>query len=415
MKRVEIITIGDEILIGQIVDTNSAWMATELNLISVKVEQITSISDEPEHLVEALNNARSRADVVLITGGLGPTKDDRTKKVLCEYFDAKMILHQATLEHVTQFFVRRGLDVNQLNHDQAMVPDCCEVLFNPLGTAPGMWFEHDNTIFVSMPGVPFEMKELMKLHVLPRLKKQNGNGAIFHKTVLTIGIPESILAERLDLWEDALPKHIHLAYLPNPGQIRLRFSAFGSNETQLIKEVNNEIEKLKLIIPEAIYGYENETLSGVIGKILTSKKQTLATAESCTGGFIAHSITSESGASNWFKGSVIAYSNDIKVKVLGVDPLAIDNYGAVSEQVVRQMAEGARKTLNTHYAIATSGIAGPDGGSDEKPVGTVWIAVASPSETIAHEFHFSSDRERNIIRSSQSALDLLRLLLLNEH
>ena len=415
MKRVEIITIGDEILIGQIVDTNSAWMATELNLISVKVEQITSISDEPEHLVEALNNARSRADVVLITGGLGPTKDDRTKKVLCEYFDAKMILHQATLEHVTQFFVRRGLDVNQLNHDQAMVPDCCEVLFNPLGTAPGMWFEHDNTIFVSMPGVPFEMKELMKLHVLPRLKKQNGNGAIFHKTVLTIGIPESILAERLDLWEDALPKHIHLAYLPNPGQIRLRFSAFGSNETQLIKEVNNEIEKLKLIIPEAIYGYENETLSGVIGKILTSKKQTLATAESCTGGFIAHSITSESGASNWFKGSVIAYSNDIKVKVLGVDPLAIDNYGAVSEQVVRQMAEGARKTLNTHYAIATSGIAGPDGGSDEKPVGTVWIAVASPSKTIAHEFHFSSDRERNIIRSSQSALDLLRLLLLNEH
>lgn len=415
MKRVEIITIGDEILIGQIVDTNSAWMATELNLISVKVEQITSISDEPEHLVEALNNARSRADVVLITGGLGPTKDDRTKKVLCEYFDAKMILHQATLDHVTQFFVRRGLDVNQLNHDQAMVPDCCEVLFNPLGTAPGMWFEHDNTIFVSMPGVPFEMKELMKLHVLPRLKKQNGLGAIFHKTVLTIGIPESILAERLDLWEDALPKHIHLAYLPNPGQIRLRFSAFGSNETQLIKEVNNEIEKLKLIIPEAIYGYENETLSGVIGKILTSKKQTLATAESCTGGFIAHSITSESGASNWFKGSVIAYSNDIKVKVLGVDPLAIDNYGAVSEQVVRQMAEGARKILNTHYAIATSGIAGPDGGSDEKPVGTVWIAVASPSETFAHEFHFSSDRERNIIRSSQSALDLLRLLLLNEH
>jgi nicotinamide-nucleotide amidase len=413
VKRAEIITIGDEILIGQIVDTNSAWMAAELNLISVQVVQITSISDSPEHLVSALNDARTRADVVLVTGGLGPTKDDRTKKVLCEYFDAKMVLHQPTLTHIHDFFQRRGLGVNQLNHEQALVPDCCEVLSNPLGTAPGMWFELDDKVIVSMPGVPYEMKEIMTKHVLPRLLANNGVGAIFHKTVLTVGIPESILAEAIEAWENALPTHIHLAYLPNPGQVRLRFSAFGVNEAALADEVATQIEKLKTIIPGSIYGYGNETLAEVLGCMLIDRNETVAAAESCTGGYIAHNITSVPGSSAWFKGSVVAYSNELKVNLLGVNPVSIDSFGAVSEQVVCQMAEGARTEMNSDYAIATSGIAGPDGGSDEKPVGTVWIAIATPKTTFAQKYSFSNNRERNIIRASQTALDMLRLELLH--
>lgn len=412
--KAEIITIGDEILIGQIVDTNSAWMAEELNKIGIGVAQITSISDTPVHLVNALDDAQLRADVILITGGLGPTKDDRTKKVLAEYFQTSLVRHQPTFEHVTAFFERRGLGVNQLNKDQALVPECCEVLHNALGTAPGMWFEHNDKIFVSMPGVPFEMKGIMQEAVLPRLKGKNGSGAIVHKTVHTIGIPESILAEKLEYWEDALPDFIHLAYLPNPGQIRLRFSAFGNDETQLKKAVELEIEKLKTIIPEAIFGYDNDTLAGVVGEMLMDKKATVVTAESCTGGQIAHSITSVPGSSGWFKGSVVAYSNDIKADVLKVNPNDIEKYGAVSEQVVKQMAEGVRKLCKADYAVATSGVAGPDGGTDEKPVGTVWIAVASPVETIAQKFTFSNNRERNIIRSSQTALNMLRLVLDNK-
>ncbi|MBN1767133.1 MAG: competence/damage-inducible protein A [Prolixibacteraceae bacterium] len=412
--KAEIITIGDEILIGQIVDTNSAWMAEELNKIGVGVTQITSISDTPVHLVNALDDAQLRADVILITGGLGPTKDDRTKKVLAEYFQSSLVCHKPTLEHVTAFFTRRGLGVNQLNKDQALVPECCEVLHNPSGTAPGMWFENNEKIFVSMPGVPFEMKSIMLEAVLPRLKKINGGGVIVHKTVQTIGIPESILAEKLEEWEDALPDFIHLAYLPNPGQIRLRLSAFGNDETQLRKAVELEIEKLKKIIPEAIFGYNNDTLAVVVGKMLMEKKATVATAESCTGGQIAHSITSVPGSSGWFKGSVVAYSNDIKTDVLKVNPNDIEKHGAVSEQVVRQMADGVRKLCNADYAVATSGVAGPDGGTEEKPVGTVWIAVASPVETIAQKFTFSNNRERNIIRSSQTALDMLRLVLENK-
>lgn len=407
----EIITIGDEILIGQIVDTNSAWMATELNQVGIKVAQITTISDTPQHLVNALNEARKRAEIILITGGLGPTKDDRTKKVLSEYFSSKLILDEATLKHVSQYFIRLGLGVNQLNKDQALVPECCTVLSNPVGTAPGMWFDHEGTIFVSMPGVPFEMKELMSNQIIPRLTGLNGKGAIFHKTVQVIGIPESILADTLETWEDALPNNINLAYLPNSGQIRLRLSAFGDDKSKLISDVNSEIEKLKQIIPDAIYGYENDSLAGVIGKLLIEKKQTMASAESCTGGNIAHLITSEPGSSLWYKGSVVAYSNETKVNILNVDPQLIEEFGAVSEQVVVQMAEGVKKALNVDYAIATSGIAGPDGGTDEKPVGTIWIAVASSDKTIAKCYSFANNRERNIIRSSQTALDMLRLML----
>jgi nicotinamide-nucleotide amidase len=410
----EIITIGDEILIGQIVDTNSAWMAVELNQIGVRIAQITSISDNPEHLVKALDDAKQRAEVILITGGLGPTKDDRTKKVLCEYFHSKLIIDAKTLEHVTHFFSKRGMGVNQLNHDQALVPECCEVLSNPVGTAPGMWFEDEGRLFVSMPGVPFEMKQMMADHVLPRLVALSGRGKIVHKTVHVIGIGESILAEMVESWEDALPEFIHLAYLPSPGLIRLRFSAFGDDEDFLKTVVDTEIEKLKQIIPDAIFGYGDDTLAGVVGKLLLAKGKTMATAESCTGGFIAHSITSIPGSSQWFKGSVVAYSNDAKQQLLGVDEQTLMQFGAVSEQVVAAMVEGVCRAMNTDYAIATSGIAGPDGGTDEKPVGSVWVAVKGPKGTVTAFYNFANNRERNIIRSSQAGLDMLRLLLLKE-
>jgi nicotinamide-nucleotide amidase len=407
----EIITIGDEILIGQIVDTNSAWMATELNAIGVKIAQITSISDNPEHLVEALDNARERVDIVLMTGGLGPTKDDRTKDVLTSYFHSKLVLHHPTLDQIQSMFKARGLTNIQLNADQAMVPECCTVLSNLFGTAPGMWFEEDNVIFVSMPGVPFEMKQLMNNHVLPRLKTLSTKEKIVHRTIQTIGIPESFLAKKLEDWEDALPKHIHLAYLPSPGLIRLRLSAFGDDEMVLETDVNNQVEKLNQIIPDAIFGYGEVSISQVVGELLKSKNVMVVVAESCTGGLISHEITSVSGSSEWFKGGVVAYSNEIKEKFLGVSSHTLAEHGAVSEQVVRQMAEGVREKMNAEYGIATSGIAGPTGGTPDKPVGMVWIAVAGPNETVASVYNFANNRERNITRASLTALDMLRLML----
>ncbi|HPR31165.1 MAG TPA: competence/damage-inducible protein A [Prolixibacteraceae bacterium] len=411
--KAEIVTIGDEILIGQIVDTNSAWMAAELNAIGISIAQITSVSDSPQHLVDALNLARKRADVVLMTGGLGPTKDDRTKKVLTDYFHSTLVIDERTLEHVSQFFKKRGLGVNQLNKDQALVPECCEVLFNPLGSAPGMWFEEDNTVFVSMPGVPFEMKQIMTDQVLPRLAGRSGRGKIVHKTVHTIGIPESILAETIEDFENALPEYIHLAYLPSPGLIRLRFSAYGNDKILLQNEVDRQLRTLRTLIPDAIFGYDDTSLAAEIGKILLARKETVATAESCTGGYIAHLITSVPGSSTWYKGSVVAYANEVKRNALNVSEQALKEYGAVSEVVVKQMAEGVRSIMNSTWGIATSGIAGPDGGTPEKPVGTVWIAVAGPDGVIAEKHSFSNDRERNILRASLTALNRLRLKIID--
>jgi nicotinamide-nucleotide amidase len=410
--NVEIITIGDEILIGQIVDTNSAWMATELNCIGIKVAQITSVSDSAAHLAEALDNARKRVDIVLMTGGLGPTKDDLTKKVLCSYFQRNLVLHQPTLFHVANFFKKRGLELTQLNHDQALVIDGCEVLFNECGTAPGMWIEHEGVIFVSMPGVPFEMKGLMESAVLPRLAARSGIQKIVHKTILTFGIGESFLADKIELWENNLPECIKLAYLPSPGQVRLRLTAVGNSEEELLQLVDEEVQKLRQLIPEYIFGYNNDTLASVVGELLMKKGCFVATAESCTGGNIAHEITSIPGSSRWFQGSVVAYSNPIKTKLLAVSEANIEQDGAVSESVVRQMAEGVRKMLGADYAMATSGIAGPDGGTPDKPVGTVWIAVAGPNGIITEKFNFANNRERNIIRSTQAALNMLRLYLL---
>ncbi len=413
--KAEIITIGDEILIGQIVDTNSAWMGEQFNLNGIEIYQITSVHDDHDHIVEAIRNAEKKVDLVVITGGLGPTKDDITKNCLCEYFNTKLVFHQPTLDTITERFNLRGIDMNKLNRDQAMLPESCTILPNKLGTAPGMWFEKNDTIFVSMPGVPFEMKYLVEYELIPRLRETGKTKAIFHKTVLTQGVPESMLAERLEKWEDALPAHIKLAYLPNPMAVRLRLSAMGDNEDVLREDVEAEVEKLHEIIPEAIYGYDSDTMAGVVGRMLTEKGQTLAVAESCTGGYISHLITSVAGSSDYYKGSVTSYANEIKENILGVSSESLEKFGAVSEQVAREMAEGVKDLIKSDYSIATTGIAGPTGGSEEKPVGTVWIAVSGPEKTFVKKYVFvGKNRERNIVRSAQTSLQLLRRMVSGE-
>lgn len=411
--QAEIITIGDEILIGQIVDTNSAWIAEQFNLGGIGIYQITSVHDDTEHILEAMENAGRKVDVVIMTGGLGPTKDDITKQVLCRYFNTSLVFHEPTFEHIKKRFKNRNIDLNRLNRDQAMVPGACSVIFNKVGTAPGLWFEKNDTIFISIPGVPFEMKYLVEYEILPRLKKNGKNKAIYHKTVQTCGLPESILAERIEEWESGLPGNIKLAYLPNPMSVRLRLSAFGDDINFLEQQVEAEIEKLKLLIPGHIFGYNNETLAEVIGRMLVIKGKSLAVAESCTGGYISHLITSVPGSSEYYKGGITAYSNELKEKLLGASPRSLEKYGAVSNEVVQEMAEGARMRLGADYSIATSGIAGPGGGTSEKPVGTVWIAVSGLKKTVTEKFVFGDNRELNIIRSSQTALQMLRKMLLN--
>lgn len=412
--KAEIITIGDEILIGQIIDTNSAWIAEQFNLNGIEICRITTVRDDHIHIVEALKNAEKNADLVILTGGLGPTKDDITKNTLCEYFNTTLVFHEATFKQIENRFLKRNIDLNKLNRDQALVPKLCTVLPNKTGTAPGMWFEKNNIIFVSVPGVPFEMKYLIEHEVLPRLQKNGKRKAIYHKTVLTQGIPESMLAEKIEAWETSLPGNIKLAYLPNPMSVRLRLTAIGTNKIVLQQQVEAEIENLQQIIPESIYGYNNETMAGVIGKILKKLEKTLAVSESCTGGYISHLITSIPGCSVYFKGSVTAYSNQVKQNILGVKEISIKKYGAVSGEVAKEMALGVKKNLNSDYAVATTGIAGPEGGTEEKPVGTVWIAVAGEHKIIATKFVFGNNRERNISRSGQTALQILRQVILKD-
>jgi len=413
--KAEIITIGDEILIGQVVDTNSAWIAKEFNLAGIEVFQITSVHDDREHILKALENAEKNAGLIVLTGGLGPTNDDITKKVLCEYFNTKLIFHQPTLDAIIEKFRLRNVAMNQLNKDQALLPESCIILPNKQGTAPGMWFEKNNTIFISVPGVPFEMQHLISDQVLPRLRKTGKTKAIYHRTVLTQGIPESMLAEKLEGWENNLPEGVKLAYLPNPMSVRLRLSALGHDPQPLKTKVENEIEQLKKIIPGYIFGYDEDTLAGVVGKVLTEKGETLAVAESCTGGYISHLITSVPGSSVYYKGSVTAYSNEVKQNLLGVRKESLEKFGAVSKQVAEEMAVGVKEQLNADYAIATTGIAGPGGGTDEKPVGTTWIAVAGHGKVYAYKYIFVGDkRGRNIIRSSQTALQLMRRMILHE-
>lgn len=413
--KAEIITIGDEILIGQIVDTNSAWMGEQLNLYGIEVYQITSVHDNHDHILQAFSDAEKRVDLVLITGGLGPTKDDITKKALCDFFDCGMVVNEQVLQHVTDMLSRRNVAINQLNKDQALVPEKCTVLHNAYGTAPGMWFERGGTIFVSMPGVPFEMKGLMNDQVLPRLRDTGKAKSIYHQTVLVYGIPESMLAEKIEAWELALPPFIKLAYLPNQLMIRLRLSAYGSDPLLLKDEVKRQIETLKTIIPNHIFGYNGDTMAGVTGKLLVQSGAMVAVAESCTGGAISQLFTENPGSSAYFKGAVVAYSNETKTALLGVKTETLQAHGAVSKEVALEMVAGVKKALNTEYAIATTGIAGPDGGTEEKPVGTVWIAVSGQHQVWAERYTFAHNRERNILRSSQTAINMLRQLILTEN
>ena len=410
----DLITIGDEILIGQIVDTNSAWMAKKLNDEGINVRQITSISDQPEHIIVTLNESGKKASIVLVTGGLGPTKDDRTKSAICNFFGTQLIENKEVLEHIIQLLTPREIIINALNREQALVPSAATIIPNKLGTAPGLWFNRGGTIFVFMPGVPFEMKYVMENEVLPRIKKLFNTSTIIHRTVLTQGLPESMLAERISDWEDRLPECISLAYLPSPQNIRLRLSARGEDQAYLSQLLEERIKELAEIIPDYIFGYEDDTIAGNIGKILKEKGLTVSVAESCTGGNIAHFFTLNPGSSAYFKGGVVAYSNEIKIKLLGIDPEIISENGAVSKEVVEAMAVATRNLLGTDYAIATSGIAGPDGGTHEKPVGTVWIAAAGSNSVVSKVYNFGNNRERNIIRSSQTALNMLRLQLLKK-
>lgn len=405
-----LINIGDELLIGQVVNTNAAWMAAELERHDIHVSRIVTIADDLNDIERTLDEAE-HSDVVLITGGLGPTKDDITKEALCRHFGAKLIINQQAYDNVSDYFARRGLPLSDINKMQGMVPDCCEALLNKVGTAPGMWFERDGRIVVSLPGVPHEMRWLMSTYVLPRLSKRMGREAILHKTILTCGIGESFLAEKIAAWEDALPQNFRLAYLPDAGKVRLRLSAHGQDHAELQAQMDGEIEKLAALIPEHIYGYDNETLASTVGKTLLRRGASLATAESCTGGTLAHRITEVAGASQYYVGGVVSYSNELKMNLLGVRRTTLEQFGAVSEQTACEMAVGCRMRLHTDYAVATTGIAGPTGGTDEKPLGTVWIAVASPEGVAAHKYIFATTREQHQERTANQALtDLLDVL-----
>jgi len=408
MNTAEIITIGDELLIGQTVDTNSAWMGAELSLAGVRVNRITSISDNSEEITRALDESLSRADIILITGGLGPTSDDITKETLCGYFGGKMVLNEAVLEDITDRMRRRNYTMNENNRRQAMVPDTCTVLRNVTGTAPGMLFRRGEKTVISMPGVPYEMKYIMNEHVLPLLSRNVTGSAIIHKNIMTFGTFEALLAERLGTFEKELPGRIKLAYLPAQGIIKLRLTAAGDNYSEIRELVDLQVKKLYGIIPDVIYGEDEVTLEEIIGNLLSDKNLTVSTAESCTGGRIASLITSVAGSSGWYKGSVIAYDNSIKVNILNVNAEIISGHGAVSMETAAAMAEGIRKLTGTDFSVAVTGIAGPSGGTPEKPVGTVWIAVSSEKGTVTEKQTFGDDRLTNISRSSYSALNLLR-------
>ena len=409
MIKATIITIGDEILIGQIVDTNSASISKHLNAAGITVEEKTSIGDEAEQIEQTLQRVLLSSQIVIITGGLGPTKDDITKHTLARIFHSSMHEDERVCNHVRTLLERRGITFNELNQGQAMVPDCCTVLFNAYGTAPGMWFETEQgEVVISLPGVPFDIEHLLEDEVMPRLKAHFSLHANVHRTMITAGLPESMLAERIEEWENALPKWMKLAYLPSPNIVRLRLSAYDREDGTLAREaINAEFDKLYNIIPGHIVGFEGATMQSLVHEVMRERGLTLAVAESCTGGTIASLFTAMAGASAYFLGGVVAYANEVKRDVLGVNYDDIMTHGAVSETVARQMAEGVRRTTGADYAIATTGIAGPAGGSEAKPVGTVWMAVATPTHTVAVMRNSGLDRGQIISRASAYAIELL--------
>ncbi len=407
-----ILTIGDELLIGQVVDTNSAWIAQELNKIGLQVQQRISVGDNWNDIWNALETAEQKTQVVLITGGLGPTADDITKPLLCKYFNGKMVVDEWTLTWVKSIFVKLNRPMIDRNLKQAEVPDTCTVIKNHMGTAPGMWFTKNNCIFVSMPGVPFEMKAMMTTTVLPKLQESLTLPHIEHRTLLVAGIGESFLAELLKDFEDQLPTYIKMAYLPNLGMLRLRLTAINNLKEIAIAEIDKQFEKLKILVKDNLVIDKDEPLQQVVANLLITKNKTLSTAESCTGGYLSHLFTNIPGASAFFYGSVVSYHNSIKQQVLQVQAQTLQTDGAVSEATVTQMVAGSLQQLKTDYTIAISGILGPTGGTPEKPVGTVWIAVGNNQKTVTQKFLFRFDRSRNMGLTATSALNMLRMFIL---
>ncbi|WP_422356136.1 competence/damage-inducible protein A [Roseivirga pacifica] len=410
MKQInaEILTIGDEILYGQITDTNSQWMSAELDQLGIKVVRKTTVGDTEEAILTAFEEAESRADIILITGGLGPTNDDLTMPMLAKYFDSEIIMNEAVLNHVKDFFERRGRVFTELNKRQALVPKIAQVLHNELGTAPGTWYERNGKVFVSMPGVPHEMKNLMKTHVLPKLQQVFQTPVIYHKLIKTVGIGESFLADKIKVWEDNLPEHVSLAYLPSVGHVKLRLTAVGESREQLEKDVDLLIKSFLPLGGDYVYGYDNTTLEEAVGDILKKTGKTIAFAESCSGGYVQHKITTVAGSSAYFQGGVVPYHNDHKINLLGVRPETLEEHGAVSGACVKEMAEGVRKLFKADIGASSSGIAGPGGGTSDKPVGTVWIAYADGEKTITKKLQLTQNRELNIKLTEIAVLNLVR-------
>ncbi len=417
MKNINasIITIGDELLIGQTIDTNSAWIGQELNKIGVWLKRRVAVGDVWDDIWNALDAESKESDIIIITGGLGPTADDITKPLLCKYFGGQLIVNEDVLTHVKYLFdkvYRRPGPMLERNLKQAEVPDTCTVLHNARGTAPGMLFEKDGKIYVSLPGVPHEMKGLMTNEVLPRIPKYFDLPFIIHRTAFTMGTGESMIAEKIKEFETTLPEHIKLAYLPGYGMVKLRLTAKGDDKEKMEKELDEKFTVLKELVNEWLVTDKDENLATVVTKILKEKNKTIGTAESCTGGYIAHLITSNPGSSVGYKGSIISYANDVKERVLGVTDKTLRTVGAVSEETVIQMVKGAIEKLNVDFVVATSGIMGPDGGTDEKPVGTVWIAAGNKGKVETAKLAFRFDRERNIEMTSHTALNFLRKFIL---
>ncbi len=414
--QAEIITIGDEILIGQIVDTNSAFISKTLNKVGVSVYQITSVQDEKMHILKALKEAEENADIIIITGGLGPTKDDITKRTLCEYFDDDLVENRRVLEHIEQLFAKYiNTPISDINRQQALVPSRSKVLMNQFGTAPGMWMEKHNKVFVSLPGVPYEMKALIKNEVIPRLRNTFQFPYIMHKTLLTYGLGESAIANRIEAWELALPDFIKLAYLPNLGKVRLRLSAKAMDKAMVEAEMDKQIDLLLPQINDIFVGYEDhQPIEALIGKQLTNMGKTLSMAESCTGGNIAQIFTQNPGASNYFKGGVVSYATQSKVDILGIDSEVIKEHSVVSKAVAEAMAIASKKMFKSDYALSTTGNAGPDKGDSEEEVGTVWIALATDYGVSSYHFNFGNHRQKVITKATNKALELLQKEILKK-
>jgi nicotinamide-nucleotide amidase len=405
-----IITIGDEILIGQITDTNSGFIAKALDKIGIETTQMLSIGDDKQQILDTLASLQNKSDLVVITGGLGPTKDDITKKTFCEYFDDQLIVSQAVLDHITEMWASVfKMELSQVNKDQALVPSKATVLFNKYGSAPGMWIQKDNTIYISLPGVPFEMKGIVEHEIIPKLVNEFNRPYIIHKTILTYGQGESTIAERIEDWENNLPDFIRLAYLPSPGRVRLRMSARGNEKDVLEKAIKENTESLTEIIGDIIVGYDDdELLEAVVGKLLCENQQTIATAESCTGGKIAQTLTSIPGSSQYYKGSIVSYDKEVKIEVLGISEATIMEHSVVSAEVAKGMALAARRIMKTDYGIGITGNAGPTTDDTPEPVGVVFIAVATPDGVVEEKFNFGQPREKVIDRSVNKSLEMLR-------